>query len=79
MFLREIVQGSRFWVLGSRFSAAAGLNSGQFNRERNFEKANNEYRTRNNEFRSKVFYHYYFCKKTERSDSTLQHSFAFEL
>jgi hypothetical protein len=29
--------------------AAAGLKSGQFNRERNLEKANNEYRTRNDE------------------------------
>jgi hypothetical protein len=35
---------------GSRFSAAAGLKSGQSNRKRNSEKANNEYR-------SKVFYH----------------------
>jgi len=39
-------------------SGAAGLKSGQFNRERNFEKANNEYRTRNNECQSKVFYRF---------------------
>ena len=39
----------------------------QSNRERNSEKANNEYRTRNNEYRSKVFYHLLFLIKTERS------------
>jgi hypothetical protein len=39
-------------------SAAAVQKSGQFNRERNFQKANNEYRTRNNECRSKVFYRF---------------------
>ena len=44
-------------------SVAAGLNSVQSNRKRNSEKANNEYRTRNNEYRSKVFYHYYFLKR----------------
>jgi hypothetical protein len=37
-------------------SAAAGQKNGQSNRKRNFEKANNEYRTRNNECLSKVFY-----------------------
>ena len=40
-------KGSRFkgyGFNGSGFSAAAGLKSGQSNRERNFEKANNEYR-----------------------------------
>jgi hypothetical protein len=30
-------------------SAASGLNSGQFNRKRNFEKANIEYRISNKE------------------------------
>jgi hypothetical protein len=41
------VQGSGFRgseVQGSGFSTAAGLKSGQFNRMRKFEKANNEYR-----------------------------------
>jgi hypothetical protein len=41
------IRGFRCRVSG--VSAADGLKSGQFNRERNFEKANNEYRTRNNE------------------------------
>jgi hypothetical protein len=35
-------EGFRCQVSG--VSAAAGLNSGQFNRKRNSEKANNEYR-----------------------------------
>jgi hypothetical protein len=34
---------------GLGISVAAGLKNGQFNRKRNSEKANNEYRTRNNE------------------------------
>jgi hypothetical protein len=51
-------QVHRFKVHRSGFSPVAGLKSGQFIRERNFEKANNEYRTRNNEFRSKVFYRF---------------------
>jgi hypothetical protein len=38
-------------VQGSGFSAAAGLNSGQSNRKRNFEKANIEYRIMNIECR----------------------------
>jgi hypothetical protein len=37
-------------------SSAAGLKSGQFNRIRNFEKANIEYRIMNVEYRSKAFY-----------------------
>jgi hypothetical protein len=36
-------------------SAASGLKSGQFNRERNFEKANIEYRIMNVECRRDVF------------------------
>ncbi|CAB1073018.1 hypothetical protein D1AOALGA4SA_1733 [Olavius algarvensis Delta 1 endosymbiont] len=32
----------------------------QSDRRKNSEKANNEYRTRNNEYRSKAIYHYYF-------------------
>jgi hypothetical protein len=50
------------------------LKGGPSNRKRNSEKANNEFRTRNNEYRSKVFYQYFFSKKTERSDSILRHS-----
>jgi hypothetical protein len=38
-------------VQGSGFSPAAGLKSGQSNQKRNSEKANIEYRTRNNEGR----------------------------
>ena len=56
-----------------RMSSAAGLNSGQFNRKRNSEKANNEYRTRNIECRSNVFCLLY-KKMTERSDSTIRQS-----
>jgi hypothetical protein len=36
-------------------NAAAGLKSGQFNRERNLEKANIEYRIMNVEYRRDVF------------------------
>ena len=47
---------------GSRFSLATGRGAvnQQSNRLRNNEKANIEYRTRNNEYRIKVFYHYYY-------------------
>ena len=53
-------------------SGAAGQKNGQFNRERNSEKANIEYRIMNIECRSDVFC--LFKKKTERSDSILPHS-----
>jgi hypothetical protein len=47
--------------------AAAGLKSGQFNRKRNFEKENIEYRMSKELILSTK-------KKTERSDSILPHS-----
>jgi hypothetical protein len=40
-------------------SAVSGLKSGQFNRKRNFEKANVEYRIMNVECRRNVFYLFY--------------------
>jgi hypothetical protein len=50
-------QKSAIIDFGSGFIRAAPLAASvQSNRKRNFEKANNEYRTRNNECRSKVFY-----------------------
>jgi len=52
-----------FQVFRRRISAAAGLKSGQSNRNRNFEKTNVE-----------GMYSVYFKKKTEQSDSTLRHS-----
>jgi hypothetical protein len=56
----ELVEGSTaIYSIGQTLAnvvsyerQASGLKSGQFNRERNFEKANNEYRTRNIECRS---------------------------
>jgi hypothetical protein len=48
----------RFGILKFHTKGAAGLKSGQFNRENNFEKANNEYRTRNNDCRGKEFYQF---------------------
>jgi hypothetical protein len=53
-------------------SAAAGLKSGQSNRERNFEKENIEYRIMNVECRRDVFC--LFKKKTERSETILRYS-----
>jgi hypothetical protein len=58
---------------GSGFSAAAGQKNGRSNRERNFEKANIEYRIMNVECQSNVFCLFY-KKMTERSESTLRHS-----
>jgi hypothetical protein len=49
------------------FSPAAGLKSGQFDRERNFEKANIEYRMSKECILS-------ISEKTERSDSILRNS-----
>jgi hypothetical protein len=43
-------------------------------RKAEFKDLKNEYRTRNNEFRSKDFCNSNSWKQTERSDSTLHHS-----
>jgi hypothetical protein len=42
----------------SGVSPAAGKKNGRFNRKRNFEKANIEYRIMNVEFRSNVFFRF---------------------
>ena len=58
-------------------SGAAGLNSGQFNREKNLKKANIEYRIMNIECRIKEFYLFYLPEIAERSDSIIRHSMKF--
>jgi hypothetical protein len=56
----DATNGQEFFLRSiSRGSGAAGLKSGQFDRKRNFEKANNEYRIMNVE----VMYSVYFKKR----------------
>ena len=75
----QAVQGfgfrvQRLNVLGSQFSPDAGRQSGQFDRKRNCEKANIEYRILNVECRMSKQCILSILKKTEQSDSTLRNS-----
>jgi hypothetical protein len=53
----------KFHMRSSGFSPVAGPSAASQIEKETTEKANNEYRTRNNECRSKVFYHSYFLKR----------------
>jgi len=58
-----MAQLSGFWFQRRRWQK-----NGQSNQKRNFEKANNEYRIMNNEFRSKVF-----CLFKKRLSAAIPH------
>jgi hypothetical protein len=72
LFLYRFGLSNWLFIYMILFSPAASLKSGQFDRIKNFEKANIEYRISNNECRRNVFYLSY--KKIERSETILRKS-----